>query len=733
MPNYALSINSTFQPLSFERYIQPYQIYGEEYKRQEQALNELEMKASIWEGLANKQTDKAAYEQYKQYADALREQANLIAQEGLSIGSRNALNDLKRRYVTEIFPIEQAYTRRAEQQKAQRQIRMSDKTAFFNRLASQVSLDEYMNNPTLDVTEQQASGALITSMVSNIGKQIAQELTGFGMKNLPEDSYTNMFSKKYGLSIDDVAKYLQNPNDPSNKAVLKAIVDQAVGTTGIDKWNNPEALELAAKYGNLGLWDTVGKTETQLTENFGARKALEHKYHEQEADAAFSRAVKLENIRTANEIEKYWKTTGAAASNDPSGGIAFGADSISFENGQLVLKDPASGDSISLGSIAGMGGSGGKGKSGSGSGNGSGIAGTLPFNTVDVTTPNFGSNAWKRKVNQMNVNLGYDARIKDYNAFVYVELPSKSRTKFATTFTAGPIPAPPQQSFTKKFRLWTFNKSKQPIIMNIADFISQGKTSEEKIALAKYYKEKVIPAKRFFGLDTTITGEVVNPYRKLHNAYEARWGDSGSVSAQMLPLKMDENDVKSAVGWLVNRVSPNRDDRSGIREVTYWNKDGKLTFGDRVPAKDLLKKDGSLVDSNTEILDRPIPGNGADNDASKYFIVHANGKYYAFPKSKLGTIMDDSYETSIALSNFNKEVKAEVDRLKIKIKAEYPKMKDKDATKLASDLLKQLNPGLSTIYNNLGSAYLRQTLGGLNYTYEVEKSKAFVNAINSIQ
>ena len=53
MPNYALTINSTFQPMSFERYIQPYQIYGEEYRRQEEALNELEMKASIWEGLAN--------------------------------------------------------------------------------------------------------------------------------------------------------------------------------------------------------------------------------------------------------------------------------------------------------------------------------------------------------------------------------------------------------------------------------------------------------------------------------------------------------------------------------------------------------------------------------------------------------------------------------------------------------------------------------------------------------
>ena len=37
MANYNLVVNSKFQPFSFERYIQPYQMYGAEYKEVEKA------------------------------------------------------------------------------------------------------------------------------------------------------------------------------------------------------------------------------------------------------------------------------------------------------------------------------------------------------------------------------------------------------------------------------------------------------------------------------------------------------------------------------------------------------------------------------------------------------------------------------------------------------------------------------------------------------------------------
>ena len=321
MPNYALTINSTFQPMSFERYIQPYQIYGEEYRRQEEALNELEMKASIWEGLANQQTDKVAYAQYKQYADALREQAGMIAQHGLSIGSRRALNELKRRYVSEILPIEQAYTRRAEQQKAQREILQKDPTRIFNNMASQQSLDYYMQNPTYDATEQQASGALVTSMVSQVSKKLAEEMRSYGIENSPSDSYTNFFKQTYGVSSKDILDYFNNPTDPKNK-LFKALVDNAVGLTGVNGWNNDEALQRLTQYGNMGVWDAIGKTTITPVEDFGAREGL--KFQNKLAEMAKSQeyALQLSDHESANRMNEmlFKSRLGGDDGTDGSGG-----------------------------------------------------------------------------------------------------------------------------------------------------------------------------------------------------------------------------------------------------------------------------------------------------------------------------------------------------------------------------------------------------------------------------
>ena len=75
MANYELVVNSKFQPFSFERYIQPYQIYGAAYKELENQYGELATKASIWEEMANEQTDPYAYKMYKTYANDLEEKS----------------------------------------------------------------------------------------------------------------------------------------------------------------------------------------------------------------------------------------------------------------------------------------------------------------------------------------------------------------------------------------------------------------------------------------------------------------------------------------------------------------------------------------------------------------------------------------------------------------------------------------------------------------------------------
>ena len=115
MPNYNLVANSQFKARNFEDMIRPYAMYTQEYRAQENAIADLATKADVWAGLANEQTDPVAYAQYTNYANSLKDLATIMADRGLDPSSRQAMLNLKRRYSSEIVPIEQAYTARKAQ------------------------------------------------------------------------------------------------------------------------------------------------------------------------------------------------------------------------------------------------------------------------------------------------------------------------------------------------------------------------------------------------------------------------------------------------------------------------------------------------------------------------------------------------------------------------------------------------------------------------------------------
>ena len=173
-------INSTkFTPFSFEEMLKPIAIYGQEYRAQEDALSELNTKASIWEGMANEQSDPYAYKMYKKYADDLESRAGQLAREGLSLTSRKQMLDMKSRYSKEIVPIETAYKRREELAAEQRKAMLSNPTLFYQRDAASTSLDDFIKNPSLDYGAVY-SGALLTQQAGQIASNLKTALTKKG-------------------------------------------------------------------------------------------------------------------------------------------------------------------------------------------------------------------------------------------------------------------------------------------------------------------------------------------------------------------------------------------------------------------------------------------------------------------------------------------------------------------------------------------------------------------------
>ena len=290
--NYGLVVDSRFKARSFDDLIKPLAMYTQEYNALEQGINELDTKASIWENMANEQTDKNAYRIYKNYADDLRSAADQLASQGLSKMSRPALMALKSRYSKEIVPIEQAYNTRQKQAEEQQKALLQDPTLLLSRRAATTSLDDYINNPQL--AYEAYSGKLLTAQAATAAQALAKQMRDNPRKwrDILHGAYYETLMQK-GFTSQDVLEAIQR--SPQAKQELLKIMDDVVGSSKIATWKDPEALRRAYEYAGQGLWSGVGETQYQIVQNPDHLNALQRAQLSQirQQQQATQRALKM--------------------------------------------------------------------------------------------------------------------------------------------------------------------------------------------------------------------------------------------------------------------------------------------------------------------------------------------------------------------------------------------------------------------------------------------------------
>jgi hypothetical protein len=233
MANYSLVVNSKFQPFSFDRYLQPYQIYGQNYKEIEEQYTDLSTKAGIWDGLANEQTDPHTYKMYKTYANDLENQASQLASEGLNAVSRKNMLNMRARYSKEIIPIEQAYNQRSKLAEEQRKLRAANPSIMFDRDFSSISLDDLLDNPELSYTS--VSGDDLYKK----GKEAAISASS-RMMNVSPALQGQYWKIRQGYGADAANKFLL---DQSNIPELKDAINRIVSQSGVTKENLSRAID----------------------------------------------------------------------------------------------------------------------------------------------------------------------------------------------------------------------------------------------------------------------------------------------------------------------------------------------------------------------------------------------------------------------------------------------------------------------------------------------------------
>ena len=298
MPNYNLVANTQFKARSFDDMIRPYVMYTQEYRAQEDAIADLATKADVWAGLANEQTDPVAYAQYINYANALKDQAAVIADRGLSPSSRQAMLNLKRRYSSEIVPIEQAYTARKAQAEEQRKALLQNPTLMMSRRADTTSLDRYMENPNLGY--ESYSGALLTQQAGQAAAAIAKELRDYG-KGKPLDGFTRTWLQQHGYTAGEVAFAINHPDDPRASSVLNTIVNNVMADSGMADWADNKTLNQAYNYARQGLWQAVGQTQVGTYTDEAAKMAAQEAMQERTEIRAANRAKEIEKEKIKKE------------------------------------------------------------------------------------------------------------------------------------------------------------------------------------------------------------------------------------------------------------------------------------------------------------------------------------------------------------------------------------------------------------------------------------------------
>ena len=263
-----LRLNTKFNPFTYDELVRPLADYSKAYKEVEDAYSTLSEQTEAFKSEANQHRNSEAYKTHSRYSEDLNTIIDDFSQ-GMTGANRAKLLGMKKRYNTEIAPIAKAAERRSALAEEQRKAEAANPTMMWERKASDMSLDEFINNPNAGYGRSY-SGALITQQVANAAANLAKEARDSeeGRRKLKRIlPYTYDMIQQNGFSHESVMKAILG--SPDADSILTGLVDNALITSGIGTTNNPgwgnDAIRAQAyEYARQGLYNAIGQTTHQV-------------------------------------------------------------------------------------------------------------------------------------------------------------------------------------------------------------------------------------------------------------------------------------------------------------------------------------------------------------------------------------------------------------------------------------------------------------------------------------
>lgn len=254
--NIVLTNNAKFNPYTFDELVKPLSMAEEAYEKVQSGIEELGAKADLMKMYANEVPDSNTANMYNSYARDLEKQASMLAKYGLTPGSRNKLSEMKKRYNSEIVPIETAIKQREALTKEQREAMLKDPSLMFDINYANTQLDYLLENP--NATYNAISGNELTRRSAEMASALAKTLQG-------NPKYEPLLKGQYFQQMQQLGYTPQQImsvilNDPGAPAELKQIVDTVYQEAGLDKYSK-EIQDRSRNYINAGLYKGIGSAK----------------------------------------------------------------------------------------------------------------------------------------------------------------------------------------------------------------------------------------------------------------------------------------------------------------------------------------------------------------------------------------------------------------------------------------------------------------------------------------
>lgn len=263
------TIGSKFQPYTLAEMLVPYQTYKQEFDKREELYNTYAENAGLIGSQLDDTLDKDLMDTvYNPYMQELNQAAAILSSKGLSSENRKTLQNLRRRFGSDIAPIKVATEARAEARKNWDKLSSQDRTLMTNANPYYQAVSSYMNGKSPETyyvsgNELYGRGKALAEAFSRTLRDVPN---GEALANTLGGQYYRI-TKQYGPDSKQMQDFMNDVADsiPELRSQVEDILSNTdIGKEGFTDADKNKAKQYIIEGMKAGL---SGNTEVQYLQN----------------------------------------------------------------------------------------------------------------------------------------------------------------------------------------------------------------------------------------------------------------------------------------------------------------------------------------------------------------------------------------------------------------------------------------------------------------------------------